>query len=181
FRKEEIEVQTPSRDWVLGRTELLGIIPDEFGKVAWFRDDLLKTHWYHYLNLLSSGDPRAALVSRDLQENYDIKKGDSLWLSWGEQRSLEVIVYEFIDYWPTFNPNAKEEERYEPSHIVAQLDYIQANNALEPYEVWLKKKPGATSKQVYEDIEEKEIKILSITDTSQQIIKVKNDPMLQGT
>lgn len=181
FRKEEIEVQTPSRDWVLGRTELLGIIPDEFGKVAWFRDDLLKTHWYHYLNLLSSGDPRAALVSRDLQENYDIKKGDSLWLSWGEQRSLEVIVYEFIDYWPTFNPNAKEEERYEPSLIVAQLDYIQANNALEPYEVWLKKKPGATSKQVYEDIEEKEIKILSITDTSQQIIKAKNDPMLQGT
>ena len=63
----------------------------------------------------------------------------------------------------------------------SQLDYIQANNALEPYEVWLKKKPGATSKQVYEDIEEKEIKILSITDTSQQIIKAKNDPMLQGT
>ena len=139
FRKNDIIVQTPTRDRVGGRTELIGIIPDEFGKVAWFREDLLKTHWYHYLNLLSSDDPRAALVSKNLQEKYDINKGDSLWISWGDQGFLEVIVYEFIDYWPTFNPNVVGEEKNPPTLIVAQLDYIQANNALEPYEVWLKK------------------------------------------
>jgi len=181
FRKNDIIVQTPTRDRVRGRTELIGIIPDEFGKVAWFREDLLKTHWYHYLNLLSSDDPRAALVSKNLQEKYDINKGDSLWISWGDQGFLEVIVYEFIDYWPTFNPNVVGEEKNPPTLIVAQLDYIQANNALEPYEVWLKKKPGATSQQVYQDIEKKGIQIESITDTSQELIKAKNDPMLQGT
>ena len=181
FRKNDIIVQTPTRDRVGGRTELIGIIPDEFGKVAWFREDLLKTHWYHYLNLLSSDDPRAALVSKNLQEKYDINKGDSLWISWGDQGFLEVIVYEFIDYWPTFNPNVVGEEKNPPTLIVAQLDYIQANNALEPYEVWLKKKPGATSQQVYQDIEKKGIQIESITDTSQELIKAKNDPMLQGT
>jgi len=181
FRKKDVVIQTPTRDRVGGKTELIGIIPDEFGKVAWFRSDLLKTHWYHYLNLLAMDDPRAALVSKNLAENHDIKKGDSLWLSWGDQGDLEVIVYEFIDYWPTFNPNAKDNEKFPPTLVVAQLDYIQANNALEPYEVWLKKKPGATSQQVYEDIERKELKIESLTDTSQEIIKAKNDPMLQGT
>ena len=64
---------------------------------------------------------------------------------------------------------------------MAQLDYIQANTALEPYEVWIKKVPGVTSQEIYDEILEKEIKIVRLTDTSQEIIKTKNDPMLQGT
>lgn len=181
FRRKDIIVQMPTRERVGSKIELLGVIPDEFGKVAWFRNDLLKTHWYHYLNLLAMGDPRAALVSSNLREEHDIEKGDSLWISWGDQSYLEIVVYEFIDYWPTFNPLPAEGREDKPGLIVAQLDYIQANNALEPYEVWLKKKPGATSQQIYEDIEEKNIAIETLIDTSQEIIKVKNDPMLQGT
>lgn len=181
FRQGDIVVQTPSRERIKRKTELLGIIPDEFGKTAWFRDDLLGTHWYNYLNLLSMGDPRAALVSKDFKEEYEIEKGDSLWLSWGDQGYLEIVVYEFIDYWPTFNPNQKDGEKLPPSFIVGQLDYIQANNALEPYEVWIKKSPGVTSQEIYAEIEEKNIKIESMVDVSQEIIKAKNDPMLQGT
>lgn len=92
-----------------------------------------------------------------------------------------MIVYEFIDYWPTFNPNAKDAQSNTNNLIVAQLDYIQANNALEPYEVWIKKAPGVTSQEIYDEILEKEIKIAELTDASQEIIKTKNDPMLQGT
>lgn len=181
FRQKDIVVQTPTRERVAGKIELLGIIPDEFGKTAWFRDDLLKSHWYNYLNLLSLGDPRAALVSSDFKDTHEIEKGDSLWLSWGDQGYLEVIVYEFIDYWPTFNPNLSGDTKKPSSLVVAQLDYIQANNALEPYEVWLKKTPDATSQEIYQEIEEKNIQIESMTDASQEIIKAKNDPMLQGT
>jgi len=181
FRQNDITIQTSNREGVKGRKELLAIIPDEFGKTAWFREGLLKTHWYHYLNLLSKGDPRAALVTEDLQENYGVEKGDSIWISWGNQGYLELVVYEFIDYWPSYNPNRKEGDTKSSNLIVAQFDYIQSNTALEPYEVWLKKLPGATSQEVYQDIEDKEIEIESITDTSQEIIKAKNDPMLQGT
>ncbi|HZJ82574.1 MAG TPA: FtsX-like permease family protein [Clostridia bacterium] len=181
FRQKEIVVQTPARERTSNKTQLLGIIPDEFGKTAWFRDDLLGAHWHSYLNLMSVGDPRAALVTKDFKEEYEIEKGDSLWLSWGDQGYLEIIVYEFIDYWPTFNPNQKEGEKKPGSLVVAQLDYIQANNALEPYEVWLKKGPDVTSQQIYDEIENKGIKVEEMTDTSQEIIKAKNDPMLQGT
>ncbi|HZJ56860.1 MAG TPA: FtsX-like permease family protein [Clostridia bacterium] len=181
FRQNDIAVQTSTRERTKGKTELLGVIPDEFGQTAWFRNDLLKTHWHNYLNLLSMGDPRAALVTRSLNENYEVKKGDSLWISWGDQGYLEVVVYEFIDYWPTFNPILREGQKDTADLIVAQFDYIQANNALEPYEVWVKKAPGVSSQAIYDEILEKEIKIEKLTDTSQEIIKTKNDPMLQGT
>jgi len=178
FINDSVIVQNSTRDYT-GRTKLMGIIPNEFGKVAWFRNDLLRPHWYNYLNLMSH-HPMAALVSRSFAEEHNVKQGDSLWLSWGDQGYLEVIVYEFIDYWPTFNPNVKE--RNESANlVVANLDYIQVNSALEPYQVWLKKEPGATSGEIYQDIEDKGLQIEKLTDAGQQIIINKNDPMVQGT
>lgn len=53
--------------------------------------------------------------------------------------------------------------------------------ALEPYQVWLSKAPGATSEQIYDDIENKKLSIVSLKDTDQTIIRMKNDPMVQGT
>lgn len=180
FRKQNVIAQTLSRETV-NKVYLMGIIPNEFGKVAWFRQDLLKTHWYHYLNLMSR-HPKAALVSTAFKENFGIEKGDSLWLTWGDQGYLEVVVYEFVDYWPTFNPNVTEKtSNNSPYLVVANLSYIQSHMALEPYEVWLKKLPGATSEQVYKDIENKGLLIERLEDSSQQIIIKKNDPMLQGT
>src|SRR5690606_17266418 len=100
FRHNNVMVQTPTRENV-NRVYLMGIIPDEFGKVAWFRPDLLRPHWYHYLNLMAH-HPMAALVSTSFKERYDLKQGDSLWLNWGDQGYMEVIIYEFVDYFPTF-------------------------------------------------------------------------------
>ena len=75
FINDSVVVQNSTRDYT-GRTILMGIIPDEFGKVAWFRNDLLRPHWYNYLNLMSH-HPMAALVSRSFAEEHNVKKGDS--------------------------------------------------------------------------------------------------------
>ncbi len=181
FRKEGVTVQTATRQNV-NKVYLMGIIPNEFGKVAWFRNDLLATHWYHYLNLMSR-HPQAALVSTSFKRDFEVEKGDSLWVTWGEQDYLEIVVYEFIDYWPTFNPNVTEGpiQMNSPYLVVLNLPYIQANMALEPYEVWIKKAPGATSEQIYKDIENRKLLIDRLDDSSQQIIIKKNDPMVQGT
>lgn len=182
FRRDNIFAQTVTREHV-SRVYLMGIIPNEFGQVAWFRPDLLKPHWYRYLNLMAH-HPTAALVSTSFKEKYDVKLGDSLWLNWGGQGYLEVVVYEFIDYWPTFNPNPENTEAANPGDpflVVANLSYIQDQMALEPYEVWIKKTPDATSEQLYKDIENKKLKISKLQDAGQEIIKKKNDPMLQGT
>jgi len=158
---------------------IMGIIPNEFGKVAWFRNDLLPYHWYYYLNLLTES-PMAALVSSSFQDQ-GVRIGDRIQVTWDRQEYIDLFVYNFIDYWPTFNPAAKEGSKNKPYLIVANLSYIQEKMALEPYEVWLKKEDGATSTQIYSDMTDKNIVLTERKDVTEQIVAGKNDPMLQGT
>ncbi len=178
FIKKSIAVQSPDGKWIRN-VGLMAIIPHEFGITAWFRHDLLPYHWYKYLNLLTQ-DPTAVLLSRSFQTEHNIELGESIWFQWEGQGYLEGTVYAFIDYWPTYNPVGSMTGSA-PKLIVANLPYIHAKMALEPYEVWLKKEPGATSSEVYEDIDKQGLKIEELVDADQDIIKRKNDPMLQGT
>lgn len=161
------------------QVSLMGIIPNEFGKIAWFRPDLLPYHWYQYLNLMSES-PSAVLVSKAFKEKLNMKEGDSITVSWGDS-IISGTIYAFIDYWPTLNPNKKTYEVQNPYFVVANLNYIQTINLTEPYQVWLKKKPGISANDVTKELIDKDIKIESITDSEQKVIAKKNDPMLQGT
>jgi putative ABC transport system permease protein len=159
---------------------VMGIIPDEFSKVTWFRSGLLPYHINRYLDLLADA-PTAFLVSRSFGEDFKVKEGDEISIKWGDQDYLEGTIYAFVDYWPTFNPNVTQKGEKKPYLVVANLSYIQSELAMEPYEVWIKKKPGATNAQIYNNIEKKELKVDSIENTGQKLIDKKNDPMLQGT
>jgi hypothetical protein len=77
---------------------------NEFAKVSWFRNDLLPYHINDYINLMVDA-PKAYLVSSNLREKYKLKEGDTIHISWGDQNYLEGVVYAFVDYWPTYNPN----------------------------------------------------------------------------
>lgn len=170
-------MQTES-EWA-NNISVMGIIPDEFARVAWFRPDLLPYHWYNYLNLMSEA-PKAFLASSNLKEKYKLVEGDTIYITWGEQGYLEGIIYAFIDYWPTYNPNPSDTETEAPGLVVANLSYIQSKFALQPYEVWIKKAEGATDKQLNDDILERGLKIASISYKNQEMISMKNDSMLQG-
>ena len=151
---------------------VMGIIPHEFGRAAWFRTDLLPHHWFEYLNLLSTNQT-GALLSSSLKRECQVQVGDTIWLSWEGQDPLEVVVYAFIDYWPTYQPHA--------GHlVVTSLSYIQSATKLAPYKVWLKKDSFATSERIYQDFEKEDLKITGIMDAGQNIIALKNDPIVQG-
>jgi putative ABC transport system permease protein len=45
----------------VNQVSLMGIIPNEFGRTAWFKNGLLPHHWYEYLNLLTDS-PMAVLA-----------------------------------------------------------------------------------------------------------------------
>ena len=180
FRQTRASIKLPGSK--SGSAELMGIIPNEFAEAAWFRRDLLPYHWFNYLNLLAHS-PRAILVSTSMQEAYDLNLGDSVMISWKSQSSIEGIIYAFIDYWPSINPREKTANRPGGAghqFIVANLSFIHAKMAIEPYEVWVTKKPDAASAEIFSAIEESSIEVLSITDAQQEIIAAKNDPMLQG-
>jgi putative ABC transport system permease protein len=110
------------------------------------------------------------------------KEGDQISVGWGQANSnITGTIYAFIDYWPTLNPSKKTNNIINPYFIVANLNFMQEVNLTEPYQVWLKKKPGATLKNISDELTSKKVDIDSITDAAQKIILSKNDPMLQGT
>ena len=121
------------------------------------------------------------MLSRSFKEDHKVELGDTIFLSWKDQGFLEVTAYAFVDLWPTFNPNSDAKGSANPSLIVANLNYVQAKMALEPYEVWIKKQPGVPSAALYQDLEQKKLEIQSLEDTDFSIVASKNDPMLQGT
>ncbi|HEY5561896.1 MAG TPA: FtsX-like permease family protein [Clostridiaceae bacterium] len=161
----------------------MGIIPNEFGQIAWFRSDLLKYHWYNYLNFLTKY-PSGILISSSIAKNNNVKVGDELPITVGGYNidtSFNATVLGIVDYWPTFNPFSSVDTGNATNLIVANLNYIQQILSLTPYEVWIKKAPGATSAQIYNDLNKKELGISSFHDTSQRIIVKMNDPIIQGT
>lgn len=178
FRKNDAIVQVENKSY--GSVYVMGIDTYEFGKTAWFRNSLLSHHLYEYLNVLGK-DPTAFIVSSSFKEKYKSKLGDSIYIKWGDNNFIEGRIYGFVDFWPTFNPFEKVAGGKEKDLVVGNLGYFQAKTRLEPYEIWLKAEPDATSKEIYDDISSKKLEILSMKDAKQMIITRKNDPMLQGT
>ena len=172
------EVMTNKGD--SSKVKIMGIIPDEFARIAWFRTDLLPYHWYHYLNLMTDA-PKAILVSKNLKEEYGLKEGDILYMSWGDQDYIDGTIYGFVDYWPTYNPNPPQKGMDAPGLVVANFSYLWNKMAVQPYEIWIKKQDGATDKQFNDDIEKKKLDITEIKYANQQLIIARNDPVLQGT
>ena len=159
---------------------IMGIVPNEFGKVAWFRNDLMSTHWFHYLNFLTE-NPDAVLLSNSLRDALHLKEGDTVNFRWGSQSKMKAVVYGFVEYWPTFNPKINPTQKKVPYLIVANLSFLHRNGTLEPYEVWIKKDESVTSRYIYDQIDNNIIKIQSITSLTDKITLSKNDPVLQGT
>ena len=158
--------------------DLMAIDPEAFGKTAFMPDELLPVHWYNYLNLLSY-EQRACLISRAYAEELGIKEGDLLNVSWSRQSAIDMRVYGIFDYWPSYQ--YKEGTKAASNRmIVCNLSYTQANMVIEPYQVWLKKAPDATSAQIYQAIEDQNLRLSELHDSSQEIVAVKNDPLLQG-
>jgi putative ABC transport system permease protein len=174
---EKGKIQTSTQS--ISEINIMGIIPDQFAKIAWFRPDLLPSHWYNYLNLMSDA-PTAFLVSSNLKEKYKLVEGDSIYISWGDQSFLEGIIYAFIDYWPAYNPNPEIKGQDGPSLVVANLSYIQNKLAIQPYEVWIKKKPDAGDKQFNDDIIKRNLRIDNIKYREQELVRMKNDAFMQG-
>lgn len=158
--------------------QVMAVVPHEFGRITWFRNDLLPAHINHHLNLIAD-HPTGILLSADVRDR-GVRLGDLVRLTWKRQLPLQAIVLGFVDYWPSFDPNAAGRGR-SPTFAVANFDYVFAKMATEPYELWMDLEPGAQSGPLYAAVEEQELRVLEIRDTAQITIEAKNDPLLQGT
>ncbi|MBR6789390.1 MAG: ABC transporter permease [Oscillospiraceae bacterium] len=156
---------------------IMGIVPDEFGELCWFRNGLNPHHLNEYLNLLAM-DQRAVLMSNEAMESHNLEPGDTVYLNIeGNRRLVPCIIYAGIDYFPTYNP---KDGNYVANLVVANLTYLQQETVLRPYQVWLQKAEGVSSAELYAELLEKEFKISQFRDASAEIIEQKNDALTQG-
>jgi len=87
---------------------------------------------------------------------------------------LDCTIYGFVDFWPSFNPVLQ------PDFIIANLNTIHRQMRIEPYSVWITLDSDVSSYEFYETLNDAGIRVSEISDTRQDLITVKNDPLLQG-
>lgn len=159
-----------------------GIDTKEFGETAWFLEDLLDVHWYHYLNALSS-DPNHVLVSKNLKEELGYLLSDTIYYTVNGYQ-LRGIICGFVDYWPNyegvsyheFDGTIYEKENY---LIVANREFISPIIGKAPEFIYLKS--SVQSLGLSEKLWEHRELFSYFNDTNKTIIERKNDPVIQGT
>lgn len=169
----------------LKNVRLMGIHTKEFGETAWFDEDLLPIHWYHYLNAMSQ-NADAVLVSENFESDYGYQLGDVIQYRSADGESVRGIICGFVPYWPTYGAVEnvrgtdgvyREQDCY---LIVAHLSKVQAAFGVTPYEVWICTE-GESTQFIYDYIEQSGKKLRIFRDARAEIIEQKNDPILQGT
>ena len=185
FRRARATVRLP--DGATAHAQVLGVVAPEFAQVAHFPPGLLPSHHYRYAQALAS-NPLAVLAGSALRDRHGVRLGDRIEVRWTGQPPLAGFVVGFVEYWPTFNPRGEERwlsgipDRRGPTNlIVANLAYLHAKLALEPYEIWIDTHDGVSSAAVYAAMQDEGLVVERLYDTSQVLLGARNDAMVQST
>ena len=185
FRRARATVRLP--DGATAHAQVLGVVAPEFAQVAYFPPGLLPSHHYRYAQALAS-NPLAVLAGSALRDRHGVRLGDRIEVRWTGQPPLAGFVVGFVEYWPTFNPRGEGRwlsgipDRRGPTNlIVANLAYLHAKLALEPYEIWIDARDGVSSAAVYAAMQDEGLVVERLYDTSQVLLGARNDAMVQST
>ena len=168
----------------LTSVQLMGIHTREFGETAYMEDGLLPEHWYNYLNRMAA-DAQNIIVSRNFQTNFGYEIGDALVYRGQSGTMQRGIISDFVEYWPGYNPYDfrrgsdglySQTERY---LVVAHLSTVQAAFGMRPYQVWIRT-DGSTD-ALYDAMAEGKLTVRDFRDASDEIIRIRNNPVFQGT
>jgi putative ABC transport system permease protein len=170
----------------MGDVRLLGITPHEFGRVVWFRNDLLAHHINEYLNLLTKA-PTACFLSTDFRDELKVREGDTVNIRLEGGETLPFTVYGFLDYFPTCNPyqeylteTNKTSVKRAPFAVI-NYTYVMKKLPPVPYEIWIKKQPEVPDSFINDQLETLSLMVERVDYTTWKLVEKKNDPMLLGT
>ncbi|MFI5359959.1 MAG: FtsX-like permease family protein [Halanaerobiales bacterium] len=150
---------------------LMAIDPVDFAHVSWFRDDLAEEHFYYYLNLLIDYED-AVLVNREFFEKNQLNLGE--WVSFRIGfNTIDFFVAGVIDYWPTIYPSSFP-------LLVGNLDYVQSQYIIEPYNVWLSLEEDASLQLIVDELREEGIWVTSVKDVRTRLVEGRRDPERMG-
>lgn len=165
---------------------LMGIHTKEFGENTNVPRYLLEKHYYEYLNILSR-EPKGVLVSRNFQTQKDFKIGDQI--TYYDQHGHQAYgkILEFFDYWPGYEPittslnpdgGVVTTDNYV---VVTHLATLQQSWGTVPYEVWMTLEEGADADEIYQWIQDNDVRVVKYSNKAEELQRVVEDPLLQGT
>lgn len=157
----------------LGQGNMMAIDNADFAKVAYFKRDLYpkNIHPFTYLSYLGQHEA-AMLVSQKFLEKNDIEPGTIVTLTI-KQKSVDFYVYAGVPYWPTMYPD-------EAPFFVVNLDYINDQLPLEPYDVWIKKAEDGSVHEMMQELVEHNTYLVAVEDYKSEMIRQMKHPSKGG-
>ncbi len=158
---------------------VMGIVPSQFARVAWFRSDLLPSHINNYINALNECQD-GIIVSQSYADKAGIKLGDVVQVKWARNDWFETVVVAIVEYWPALNPYDKNSAGDYRDFAILNYDYMSIMTITEPYEVWIDLEDDADIAALYQSVVDNDITATRLDVASQLIISSKTDAVLQG-
>ena len=183
-KQEHVNIRQTSTISAMYGVQLMAIETDSFGETIWFRDDLLRTHINHFLNVLASRSD-GILLSDNLRVISDVQIGDVVIFADRFGNPIRGTVMGFVEHWPGFFPVRRmyiDDQVIEvfQSLIVANLGHVQTQWEVRPYHIWMRTNTD-TNTFFYDFAEANRINIIEFTDAKADLIESRSDPILQGT
>jgi putative ABC transport system permease protein len=166
-RQVSIRVGSTNR----GYGQLMAIDPHEFAATAWDRQGLLPIHRNHYLNALIKHH-EGVLIQKGLMEELQLKPGDWINLLINNQ-PVDMYIIGEIEFWTGLDPT-------KAPILVANLDHIQQQTVLEPYDVWLDLEEGAQLQVIVDELRSQGIYVTDVSDSRRFLIEARRDPLRMG-
>lgn len=171
---------------------LRGIVTDEFGRTAIFKDELNgDTHWYNYLNAMAAKQ-NGVVISSNLAKELGLSVGDSFRSTrmGAIPQKAETVrgtmvcqVCAIVEDWPGYDryyydENGDLQENY---LLVANYATVAKSFKISPYEIWMDLAEGHSYEEVETFLSERNVDVESITIIDEEVAKMKSSPMIQIT
>ena len=165
---ERLDLYTGGNDRI-GDTMLQAIDTREFSSVAWTGGPYLPYRLVDYLTLLAQ-DPSACLASSSIMGGGRLQTGDTLRF---ERFGVPVTctIYAEVPLWPGVSA-----QRF----VIANIDHIQWQWGVRPYDVWLRMDPGARVAPVVDELRGMRIYTIKMQDTRVGLQTLNQSPALGG-
>lgn len=164
--RNEITLLAGTRN--LGKVELTAIDPREFGLTARFLEELTPASPAAYLEAMAQ-DEQAVLVSTGTAARHSLKPGDRLTLR-QEGADLPVTVAAIIPQIPGRISTGDD------LFLVANLHYVQDALGLQPYDIWLRLEPGASTQAIIDELQQRQVRLTGLEDRRSQVAAGRREP-----
>ncbi|HEY3079713.1 MAG TPA: FtsX-like permease family protein [Chloroflexota bacterium] len=151
--------------------QVLAVDRADFARISWWRKDFASRPLGALMNALSIHES-AAVVDPAFMQEFQVGPGDTVTLAFN-QNLVDFRIVESAAYFPTLYPDKGH-------FFITNLDYLNDQVGLAPYEVWLQIDPEARSRDIIDRIEENGVKVIRIKDSRTAINFGRLDPQRTG-